>query len=46
MYYENEDFLGFRCICGQWVAVMHKECKALLTEEDLEKFRKKVQRGA
>ena len=29
-----DDFEGFQCICGEWVAVMHTECAALLGKDD------------
>ena len=29
----DDDFQGMRCRCGEWVAVMHKECRDMLPDE-------------
>lgn len=31
-----EDWQGPRCVCGQKVATIHAECRALLTEDQFE----------
>lgn len=38
----DDDFQGFRCICGEYVVAMHQECRALLTWEEFQKFNRGV----
>jgi hypothetical protein len=34
----DDGFQGFRCICGEEVVTMHKECKAMMTVEDQREY--------
>lgn len=36
------DEFGFVCICGQWVAVMHGECRALMSRAEYERWASRV----
>jgi hypothetical protein len=32
------DAYGFQCICGEMVAVMHTECRGLMSQAEYERF--------